>query len=262
MGDTTGISWADMTYNPWLGCTKVSPACQGCYAEQLMDHRMHRVTWGQPGERGTRVQTAPANRRKPLLWEKQAIRDGTRPFVFSLSLGDIFDNQVDPDWRREAFDVARATPHLVWLYLTKRPQQIVKLAEEAGGLPPNAALGATMEDRLRTAQNGKALYAAGRKLKPLFIFASLEPLLEDVCDELEPWLYKFPGGGISWVLTGGETSQGDHRARHTDPAIFRRVRDLCARDGIVYHHKQMTEGAEIPEDLRIQARPRVPALVS
>jgi protein gp37 len=43
MADTTDIAWADSTFNPWIGCQKVSPACDFCYAEALMDTRYHRV---------------------------------------------------------------------------------------------------------------------------------------------------------------------------------------------------------------------------
>ena len=47
MGDVTNIEWADKTFNPWIGCTKVSPACDNCYAENLMDTRFSKVQWGE-----------------------------------------------------------------------------------------------------------------------------------------------------------------------------------------------------------------------
>jgi protein gp37 len=173
MGEKTAISWCDHTWNPWIGCQKVSPACDGCYAENLMDTRMGRVEWGGPGKGvGTRARTSASTWRQPIKWQKdylarlsawdhgiRALFDGderraifegwskpARPFVFCASLADIFDNQVEPTWRRDAFSVMRETPHLVYLLLTKRPGNIVNLAEEAGGLPPNAALGTTVED--------------------------------------------------------------------------------------------------------------------
>lgn len=61
MGETTNISWCDKTFNPWIGCTKVGPACDGCYAEAMMDTRYGRVIWGKPGQRATHVRTAPSN---------------------------------------------------------------------------------------------------------------------------------------------------------------------------------------------------------
>ena len=60
MAETTGISWCCHTFNPWIGCTKFSAACDFCYAETLMDHRYHRVQWGGP-----RVLTSDANWKLP-----------------------------------------------------------------------------------------------------------------------------------------------------------------------------------------------------
>ena len=46
MSKATKIEWCDSTFNPWIGCTKISPACDHCYAEAQMDTRMSRVKWG------------------------------------------------------------------------------------------------------------------------------------------------------------------------------------------------------------------------
>lgn len=72
MGETSHISWCDSTFNPWIGCMKVGPACDGCYAEALMAGRYGRVIWGAPGVGvGTRVRTAPSNWKQPLKWNRQ-----------------------------------------------------------------------------------------------------------------------------------------------------------------------------------------------
>src|SRR5690606_6932384 len=134
----------------FIGCTKVSPACDGCYAEAMMDKRYGRVQWGAPGKgNGTRVLTSEANRKKPLSWDRKAAKDGTRPFVFCSSLADVFDNQVPKEWRADLFHLIRNTPHLVWLLLSKRPQNIVRMYDEAGGDLHNVAFGATCEDQQR-----------------------------------------------------------------------------------------------------------------
>ena len=70
MAENSGISWTDSTFNPWMGCTKVSPACQHCYAERDMDHRHKKVNWGP---NGTRVLTGDAYWKKPIKWNKTAI---------------------------------------------------------------------------------------------------------------------------------------------------------------------------------------------
>ena len=94
MAETTGISWTDSTFNPWIGCTKVSPGCDNCYAEALMDHRMHRVQWGPHGERS---RTSKSNWAQPLRWEREHeaffAEHGRRRRVFCASLADVFDNE-------------------------------------------------------------------------------------------------------------------------------------------------------------------------
>jgi hypothetical protein len=116
MGEQSKIEWTDHTFNPWIGCTKVSPACDNCYAEAMMDKRYGRVTWGA-GE--DRQKTSPSNWKLPYKWDRQAMASGTRPFVFCASLADVFDNEVDPLWRRQLFALIDDTPSLIWLLLTK-----------------------------------------------------------------------------------------------------------------------------------------------
>ncbi len=260
MGEVTAISWCD----PWIGCTKVSPACDGCYAEARMDKRFARVKWGAPGKgAGTRSRTSPGNWREPVRWNRKAEIAGTRPFVFCASLADVFDNQVRAEWRADLFDLIRATPNLVWLLLTKRPQLIVRLSEAAGGLPSNTAIGATCEDQERADINVPHLLAAKAKLNPAFAFLSCEPLLgpiqlDDFCDGHKfvdwlrgNWCHDVPDNrvaaisrghqSIDWVITGGETDQGSHKARPTHPDWLRSLRDQCAAAGVPFHFKQWGE---------------------
>ncbi|WP_182591005.1 DUF5131 family protein [Agrobacterium sp. RC10-4-1] len=287
MADTTNISWADMTFNPWIGCTRIAPACDGCYAAHMMETRMHRAEWGGPGKgNGTRVRTKDANWRKPLAWNAKAAKEGTRPFVFCASLADVFDNAVPEEWRRDLFDLIRATPHLVWLLLTKRPQNIAKMAEKAGGLPENAAIGTTAEDQPRANINVPALLQASADLRrantrPLFLFLSCEPLIGPIdlisslggtqwvggqrgcdgyhrhngrpgeiihgvqhdCNPNHPHHHHDErcNAGIDWVIAGGETDQGEHKARPAHPDWLRDLRDQCAEAGVAFHFKQWGE---------------------
>ncbi len=229
MAENSAISWTRHTWNPWMGCTKVSPACDGCYAEALMDKRYGKVQWGNH----PRIRTGSHTWNDPMRWQRQAEKDGDRPFVFCASLADIFDNQVDPQWRVDAFDVMRKTPRLVYLLLTKRPQNIVRLADAAGGLPENAAIGTTVEDQKRADINLPALQVAKIELRPLFTFGSFEPLLGPIIIR--------PAFMPDWIITGGETDQGGHRARPTHPEWFRSLRDQAFLMGVAYHHKQNGE---------------------
>lgn len=240
MADETKISWADMTFNPWIGCTRVSPACDGCYAAHLMETRLGRVEWGAPGKGvGTRLRTSDANWWKPVAWDRKAGKDGTRPFVFCSSLADVFDNQVPTEWRVDLFDMIRKTPNLVWLLLTKRPGNIIKLSDMAGGLPANAAIGTTVEDQERANLNVPALRKAKAATQPAFSFLSCEPLLGPI---VIPEI-----AHIDWVITGGETDQGAHKARPTNPQWFRDIRDQCADDNLPFHHKQNGEWVSVSE---------------
>lgn len=245
MADETLISWCDKTWSPWTGCTRVSPACDGCYAANLMDNRMGRVEWGAPGKgAGTRDRMSESYRNKPLAWNRQAAKAGTRPTVFP-SLCDPFDNAVPKEWRGDFFDLIRATPNLIWLLLTKRPGNIVKMSDAAGGLPPNAAIGTTVEDQPRADTNLPALKVAKIELKPLFTFGSFEPLLGRV--HVEPEYMP------DWVITGGETDQGPHKARPSHPDWFRDLRDQAAAAGVPFHFKQWgewTPGENVPHTIK------------
>jgi len=67
MADETKIEWADSTFNPWIGCTKVGPGCDNCYAEADFDLRRHRAKWG-PGN--PRSRTSADYWKKPLQWDR------------------------------------------------------------------------------------------------------------------------------------------------------------------------------------------------
>lgn len=104
MGENSKIEWTDEYLESMAGLHEVSPACDGCYAESMMDHRFGKVRWGA-GE--DRVRTSPANWRKPIAWDKAAKAAGTRPRVFCASLADVFDNEVNELWRA---DLASSRP--------------------------------------------------------------------------------------------------------------------------------------------------------
>jgi protein gp37 len=87
MAEVTLIGWVDHTFNPWIGCSRVSLGCGHCYAEADWDKRYHRVEWG-----GARSLTADSNWALPRRWNAKAKRDGVRRKVFCASLADVFDN--------------------------------------------------------------------------------------------------------------------------------------------------------------------------
>lgn len=119
MAENSAISWTDHTFNPWMGCTKVSEGCKNCYAERDFDKRRHLVEWG-PGK--PRVRTSEANWKKPLAWNRKAEKDGVRPRVFCASLADWLDPEVPVAWLADLLVLIEDTPNLDWLLLTKRPE--------------------------------------------------------------------------------------------------------------------------------------------
>jgi protein gp37 len=115
MGENSAISWCDHTFNPWIGCTKVSDACENCYAEAWNKRFGKAPGWG-PGVPRYRTRTWG----EPLKWNREAARTGQRPRIFCASLADVFDNEVGQSWRDDLWQVLRETPNLRWMLLTKR----------------------------------------------------------------------------------------------------------------------------------------------
>jgi protein gp37 len=223
MAENSKIEWTDHTFNPWIGCTKVSPACDNCYAEAMMDKRYGRVQWGAGNPR---VRTSASNWRLPFRWNDQARQAGTRPFVFCASLADVFDNEVDPQWRADLFDLITLTPNLVWLLLTKRISNVSKMLD-VDGLPSNVALGATMANQEEYDRDSWRLAALKQDLNPLFTFGSFEPLLGPIL--LSTY-------APDWIIVGGE-SGGNARPMELDWA--RGLQEDAMHLGRVFNFKQV-----------------------
>lgn len=224
------IQWTHHTFNPWFGCTEVSPECAACYARVLMAERLKRCEWGSGA---ARILTASANWREPLRWERKAAADGVRFRVFCASLADVFDEEVDDLWRDRLFeDVIGATPHLDWLLLTKRPEKaaayLARFVEATGQLPPNWWFGVTVGIHTSVPRLDVAATIPARVR-----FVSAEPLLSAV--NLTPWLSR---GDIQWVIAGGESWQIRHQPRPMNPAWARDLRDQCVSAGAAFFFKQ------------------------
>jgi len=218
------ISWTDHTFNPWIGCTRVSQGCVHCYAETLMDHRYRRVDWG-PGH--PRLLTSDVNWNKPIKWNNNAVKSGQRAKVFCASLADVFDLEVEQAWRDRLWKLISATPNLDWLLLTKRPENFKFLPWEADQAPfKNVWLGVSAENEEAAEQRIPLLRAWPATIK----FISAEPLLGDISH--------VDFSGIDWIIPGGESG---HEAR---PMQVEWVRSLIAageKAGAKIWVKQMGE---------------------
>jgi protein gp37 len=192
MAKNSNIEWTDNTFNPWIGCTKVSEACDDCYAERD-DLRWHWTPQGW-GFGKPRHRTSAETWKLPLKWEREAVAAGHRYRVFCASLADVFDQEIDPSWRSDLWELIRQCPHLDWQILTKRPQHI------AAGLPPgwgtgwpNVWLGTSVENQKRADQRIPHLVA----VPAVVHFLSVEPLLDAITFKSMV--------DIEWVIVGGES---------------------------------------------------------
>jgi protein gp37 len=263
----TSIAWTETvgpngekvggyTFNPWLGCHKISAACKHCYAESWAKRFQRPNLW-----RGERQRTSVAYWRKPLQWAAEARVNGTRPRVFCASLADVFEvvddetlsAQMD-QWKRDLWDLIRQTPELDWLLLTKRPQNVQRWRDDID--LPNVWLGVTVESQEEAEKRIPRLVL----LPGAVHFISAEPLLGplDLTRIRTPrgsYLNAFtldistasgeifagpPAGAnpVSWVICGGESGSWD---RPSHPDWFRSLREQCKQFRAAFFFKQWGE---------------------
>lgn len=242
MAENSGIEWTTHTFNPWIGCAKVSAACDNCYAE-AWDNRFKGGRWGPHAER-TRTKTWG----NPLRWNRQARGAIVRPRVFCASLADVFDNHksIDPSWRRELWTLIEQTPNLDWLLLTKRPQNIQRLCPWThGSFPENVWVGTTVEDQKTADQRIWHLCQTPANL----LFLSCEPLIGpldltnvknhhgETFNALTGWIHGRNACTmqLGWIITGGESGK---LYRPADPSWFRSLRDQCSHEDVPFLFKQ------------------------
>lgn len=249
MGENTKIEWAHHTFNPWYGCTKVGPGCDHCYAEGWAN-RSGLVQWGVGQQRR---RTSVANWKKPLKWNAEAGKSGTRRRVFCASLADVFDNEVDMQWRIDLLELIAQTPNLDWLLLTKRIGNVERMLDEAldvmsHGLTrwrdvpwPNVWIGASIVNQPEADRDIPKLLAVPARVR----FLSMEPLLGhvDVFSAITGELLHTSGndyepGWLDWIIVGGESGP---QARPMNPVWVRSLRDQCAMAGVAFHFKQWGE---------------------
>jgi protein gp37 len=212
MATRSRIEWTDATWNPVTGCTKISPGCKNCYAEQLAKRLQ---AMGQPNYRnGFQVTLHPQVLGRPLGWRKPR-----RVFVNSMS--DLFHVEVPTGFILQVFDVMRRAHWHQFQILTKRSKRLRALDIRIDW-QPNIWMGVTVERE-------DYLYRVDhlRRTKAHVKFLSLEPLLGP--------LHKLSLSGIDWVIVGGESGPG---ARPIDPGWVREIRDRCEREGVPLFFKQ------------------------
>ena len=260
MGATTGIAWADATWNCWQGCTKVSAGCAHCYMYR------EKTQYGQ--DPSIVVRSKPATFNAPLKWDA-----GKRVFVCSWS--DFFHEAADA-WRADAWSIIRQRTDLTFLILTKRIERVSKLLPWGPGVakpPRHVWLGVSVEDQATADTRIPLLLQTPAEVR----FVSVEPMLGPV--DLEPYLplrccsgedcccrgtTLTPPPHVDWVILGSESGQ---QARLCDTAWIRQAVQQCQAAGIPAFVKQVhfetakgfrvsRDPAEWPDYLRVRKFPR------
>ena len=230
MGATTGITWTEKTWNPWRGCTKVSPGCDLCY--MFRDQRR----FGNDPEVVVRTKTW----NDPIKWQRQAEAAGKTFLVFTCSWSDWFHKDADT-WRDEAWATIKRCPNLIFQILTKRPQLIAaRLPADWGDGYSNVWLGVSVEEQ-------RFLWTRYRFLEDIparVRFLSAEPLLGPL-DLIKP---SEPGRPqCDWLILGGESAaRNDETPRVMRYEWARSLRDQCVALGVRFFFKQWGDG--LPSD--------------
>lgn len=232
MAQLSTIEWTDATWNPVVGCRKISAGCQHCYAERMAKRLAAMAAADQVAGRNAGKKAAylrVINRfgrwngsvfldegavSDPLSWRSPRV-------IFVNSMSDLFHDDVPLDFIRRVFDVMNRCPQHTFQVLTKRPE---RAAELDGSLywPRNTWMGTSVEDA-RVVKRVRALRKTSAKIK----FLSVEPLLGPIP--------RLPLVGIDWVIAGGESGPG---ARPMNAEWVRQIRDRCIRYHVPFFFKQ------------------------
>jgi protein gp37 len=251
MAEETSIAWTDHTFNPFIGCTKVSPGCDNCYAETL-NHRWGHDNWGKGKVRRL---TSDSNWREPLRWDRVAAKAAVRANVFCGSLCDVMDDEAPAGARDRLWELIDSTPNLFWQLLTKRPQRYMRYLPEKGFKHGNVILMTTVESqefyepRIKALNNARQLMDMRTDLNgggggPMQIGVSYEPALGPLS------LRDYFGMRPHWLIFGGETGAG---RRPMEMDWFTNIKRECEEYGIRFFAKQFS--AQTPK----QAAALIPA---
>jgi protein gp37 len=207
------IEWTEQTWNPTIGCTKISPGCKHCYAE-VMAKRLKAM--GMSGyENGFQLRLMPERLSEPLERRKPTV-------YFVNSMSDLFHEKVPFDYLDRVFRVIRQAHHHTFQVLTKRARRMATYFRNRV-VPPNAWLGVSVEDR----KYGIPRIEILRGIDATIRFLSIEPLLEDVGS--------LDLSGIHWVIVGGESGL---KARPMSPEWVGNLKRQCEAAEVPFFFKQ------------------------
>ena len=219
----TKIEWTDQSWNPVIGCTRVSAGCDNCYMFASFPRWRAMGVRGYDGE-PDEVRLMPERLEQPYRWRKPRK-------VFVNSMSDLFHPRVPFEYITRVFDVMRDTPHHIYQVLTKRPGRIPAWWEQNGASfegewPANVWIGTSVEN-----QKYAPRIAVLERVPAPVRFVSAEPLLDAL--DLSEYLRR---DALQWVIVGGESG---HRARDMEIEWARELRDQCSQYGVPFFLKQL-----------------------
>lgn len=225
MTTISSIEWTEATWNPVVGCLKVSAGCKNCYAE-VMARRL-RAMGVEAYRDGFRPHLLPERLAEPLRRRKPTI-------YFVNSMSDLFQDAVPDEFIDSAIGVMREASWHTFQILTKRAGRMARYF--AGRTPPpsNVWLGVSVENKRHGVPRIAQLASVDG---PSVRFLSAEPLLED--------LGHLDLRGIHWVIVGGESG---HYARPMRETWVKKIKAQCSREGVHFFFKQW--GAWGPDGVR------------
>jgi protein gp37 len=243
MSKNSHIEWTHHTFNPWWGCTKVSPACDNCYAD-LWARRMGQQLWGR---NATRRFFSDLHWKEPLRWNEEAQLNGRRERVFCASMADVFERRADlNDARNRLWQLITDTPNLDWLLLTKRPQNITRYAPWQTTWPENVWIGTSIENQIIAEKRLPFLLQIPAAIR----FLSCEPLLGML--DLSEWFNRSGFYPIDWIIAGGESGA---RSRPMHPDWVTGLLNQCLAAETPFHFKQWGQWAPLQADYSLTSRP-------
>jgi protein gp37 len=250
MGQVTGISWTDHTFNPWWGCTKVSSGCDNCYADTF-DKRTGGAHWGKGVPRR---EFGDKHWNEPLKWNREAEKQGVKHKVFCASMADVMDDEAPIGTRERLWGLIDDTPWLTWQLLTKRPHRYERYLP-ARFKHNNVWFGTSAENQEFYDVRWPILAAIRiRYMAPAWI--SYEPALGPIT--LQHNAHRLDVGVPDWIIFGGESGAG---RRPMEQSWADNLKAECAEVGTKFFMKQFgartpTEGKKlVPIHLQVQEFP-------
>ena len=208
----TKIEWTQASWNPTIGCDKVSSGCKNCYA-QAMAKRLQAI--GNPDYKdGFAFKMLPQRLDEPKRNKKPTL-------YFVNSMSDLFHQKMDFGFLERVMQVITDTPHHQYQILTKRPHTMKEYFSKRE-IPPNVWLGTTVES-----SKVKSRIDLIRDLSASVKWLSCEPLISDL-GELDL-------RGIDWVIAGGESGAN---ARAMKEEWVLNIKRQCEAQNVAFFFKQ------------------------